>query len=525
MRTYLTVAIPYVNADPHLGYTFELVEADLAARARRSLGQSVRFLGGTDEYSLKNVIAAAAAGETTSAFVDRHADEFAALAEPLGITFDDFIRTSRDPRHRPAVERLWRACARRGDLHQREYTGAYCVGCEQFYEAQELVDGRCPEHDAPVDTVAETNWFFRLSAYTDRLIELIETRELDITPAPFRAEILAFVKRGLNDISVSRSIERARGWGIPVPGDPTQVIYVWFDALTNYISALDYGEPGNPTYERWWRDADERIHVVGKGITRFHAVYWPAFLLSAGEPAPTRIHVHPYLTIDGAKLSKSSGAGASPTELTKRYGQDALRWWITSDVNATSDTDFTVDRLVTKANETLANGLGNAVNRVTTLRHRYQHPAGSTLQNRSTGTATGLQADVATALANFDRRGATDLITRALAELNQRIEADKPWKLAGRPDTIQQLTELLDGYVETLRHIARALDPVTPALSRFTLDQLDADPANPPHVVFARLDTTDGVGRQPLRDDAGKLGRRDLGAERRPRQEQRCEPR
>ena len=277
-----------------------------------------------------------------------------------------------------------------------------------------------------------------------------------------------------------------------MPGDPTQVIYVWFDALTNYISALDYGEPGNPTYERWWRDADERIHVVGKGITRFHAVYWPAFLLSAGEPTPTRIHVHPYLTIDGAKLSKSSGAGASPTELTKRYGQDALRWWITSDVNATSDTDFTVNRLVAKANETLANGLGNAVNRVTTLRHRYHDPAGPTVHSTSTGTAAGLQADVATALADFDRRRAAEHITRALADLNQRIEADQPWKLAGRPDTVQQLTELLDSYVETLRHIARALDPVTPALSRFTLDQLDADPANPPQLVFARLDTTDG---------------------------------
>ena len=225
-------------------------------------------------------------------------------------------------------------------------------------------------------------------------------------------------------------------------------------------------------------------------------MYWPAFLLSAGEPTPTRIHVHPYLTIDGAKLSKSSGAGASPTELTKRYGQDApalVDHQRCQRRPATPTSPSTASSR--KANETLANGLGNAVNRVTTLRHRYQNPAGSTLQSRSTGTATGLQADVATALANFDRRGATDLITRALAELNQRIEADRPWKLAGHPDTIQQLTELLDGYVETLRHIARALDPVTPALSRFTLDQLDADPANPPHVVFARLDTTDAVRR------------------------------
>ena len=425
--------------------------------------------------------------------MDRHADEFAALAEPLGITFDDFVRTSRDPRHRPAVERLWRACELRGDLYQREYTGAYCVGCEQFYEAQELVDGRCPEHDAPVDTVTETNWFFRLSAYTDRLIELIETRELDITPAPFRAEILAFVKPGVERhqrVAFSRTSPWLGDPGARRP-DPSDLRLVRRPHELHQRPRLR--RPGSPTYERWWRDADERIHVVGKGITRFHAVYWPAFLLSAGEPTPTRIQVHPYLTIDGAKLSKSSGAGASPTELTRRYGQDALRWWITSDVNATSDTDFTVNRLVTKANDTLANGLGNAVNRVTTLRHRYHSPAGPTRHSRSTGTATGLQADVATALADFDRRGATEHITHALADLNQRIEVDQPWKLAGRPDTIQRLTELLDGYVETLRQIARALDPVTPALSQFTLDQLDCDPSNPPQLVFARLDTTDVV--------------------------------
>lgn len=174
MSTYITVAIPYVNTDPHLGYAYELIEADLAARARRLLGESVRFLGGTDEYSLKNVLAAEASGETTQVFVNRHADAFAALAEPLGISFDDFIRTSCDPRHRPAVDRLWRACARRGDLYKRDYTGSYCVGCEQFYDPAELVEGRCPDHDVSVETVTEPNWFFRLSAYTDHLIELVE---------------------------------------------------------------------------------------------------------------------------------------------------------------------------------------------------------------------------------------------------------------------------------------------------------------------------------------------------------------
>ncbi len=215
MRTYITVAIPYVNADPHLGYAYELIEADLAARARRLLGEEVRFLGGTDEYSLKNVLAAAAAGEATRRFVDRHADAFVALAEPLGITFDDFIRTSRDPRHQPGVERLWRACADRGDLYSRDYRGSYCVGCEQFYDAAELVDGRCRDHGDAVETVTEANWFFRLSRYTDQLIELIESDELRITPSPFRTEILAFLRRGLDDISVSRVRASSAGLGDP----------------------------------------------------------------------------------------------------------------------------------------------------------------------------------------------------------------------------------------------------------------------------------------------------------------------
>ena len=216
MSTYITVAIPYVNAEPHLGYTFELIEADLAARVSAAAGESVRFLGGTDEYSLKNVLAAEASGEDHPAFVDRHTDEFDALAEPLQITFDDFIRTSRDPRHRPAVEHLWRACARRGDLYKRDYTGSYCTGCEQFYDPTELVGGRCPDHDGPVETVTEANWFFRLSTYTDQLINLVETDELRITPAPFRAEILRSCD-GLDDISVSRSIERAPRLGHPSP--------------------------------------------------------------------------------------------------------------------------------------------------------------------------------------------------------------------------------------------------------------------------------------------------------------------
>ena len=489
MTTYITVAIPFVNAAPHVGYAYELIEADLAARARRALGEPVRFLGGTDEYSLKNVLAAETAGETTQAFVDRHADRFEALAEPLRVSFDDFIRTSRDPRHRPAVERLWRACARRGDLYQRDYSGLYCIGCEQFFDPVDLVDGRCQEHDTLAETVTETNWFFRLSNYMEQLLELVETNELRVTPEPFRVEVLAFLRRGLSDISVSRSVERAHGWGIPVPDDPTQVIYVWFDALTNYISALDYGTAGE-LYSQWWQHADERIHVVGKGITRFHAVYWPAFLLSAGEPIPTRIQVHPYLSVDGTKISKSTGSGLPPTELVETFGIDALRWWVTSAVSPVSDTDFTVDRLVGRANETLANGLGNAVNRVTTLRHRTFDPTAPLRTGEALDTTAGLEHDVATALRDFDRRTASESIVAAIDALNRHIDAAAPWKLARDPEAADELADLLADYVATLERIASAIGLATPDLAARAIEQLATDASLSPHPLYARLALT-----------------------------------
>ncbi len=486
MTTYITVAIPYVNADPHIGYAYELIEADLAARARRALGDDVRFLGGTDEFSLKNVVAAEAAGETTQAFVDRHADRFEALAESLGISFDDFIRTSRDPRHRPAVERLWKACSNSGDLYQRDYTGRYCIGCEQFYDPGDLVERGCPEHGQVIETVTENNWFFRLSAYADQLVELIEANTLRITPEPFRAEVLAFIRRGLDDISISRSVERAHGWGIPVPDDPAQVVYVWFDALSNYISALDYGTSGD-LYEQWWRHADERIHVVGKGITRFHAVYWPAFLLSAGEPIPTRIQVHPYLSVNGAKISKSSGSGPPPTDLVDTFGSDALRWWVTSDVSPASDTDFTVERLVQRANETLANGLGNAINRVATLRHRTTDWTSPAPVGEPIPTTTHLSRSVAAALADFDRRQATERLAAAIDAVNQQIEAAAPWKLLSDPSNAEELTALLSAYTTSLHDIAQAIQPITPTLAARASEALNASPSTAPRPVFARL--------------------------------------
>jgi methionyl-tRNA synthetase len=267
------------------------------------------------------VLAAEAAGTGIQEFVDRNAVAFTSLAGPLSLSVDDTIRTSRDPRHRAGVQRLWEACAANGDLYRKHYEGLYCVGCEQFYTPAELTeDGRCPEHGIRPELVSEENWFFRLSRHAGRLREAIESGTLRIEPAQRRNEVLAFVDGGLEDFSVSRSTKRARGWGIPVPGDPEQVIYVWWDALGNYLTALNYGVVGEDSQDltRWWTTAARRIHLLGKGVLRFHAVYWPAILLSAGEALPTDVVVHDYPPPAAAR----SASPAKPVPTRTRSWRD-----------------------------------------------------------------------------------------------------------------------------------------------------------------------------------------------------------
>jgi len=456
-RFYVTTAIPYVNGDPHLGFALELVQADVLARHRRLRGEDVRFLSGTDDNSLKNVEAAEAAGQPVDEYVREKAQRFAALEGVLSLSYDDFIRTSVDPRHAPGVERLWRACAAAGDLYERDYEGLYCTGCEAFLAPGELVDGLCPEHGEPPERVAERNWFFRLSRYADRLLEEIESGRLRITPEHRRNEVLSFVRGGLADFSVSRSRERARGWGIPVPGDPSQVVYVWFDALGNYVTALDYGGGGEP-YRTWWEGAGERVHVIGKGIIRFHAVYWPAILLSAGEPLPTAIFVHDYLTVDGSKLSKSAGANADPVPLAARYGVDALRWWFIRDVPRSGDVDFREELLAARANE-LANGLGNLVNRtIALLPPNGIAPAPPPDEAAAlTAALAHLSGVIDEALADADYRAAADALWEVVTEANRFVSAARPWEADG-----ERLDGILTVLVEACEQIAHELRPFLP---------------------------------------------------------------
>jgi methionyl-tRNA synthetase len=554
-RLYISTTIPYVNAPAHLGHALELVQADVLARHHRLVGDQVRFQTGTDDNSLKNVLAAEAEGVTVRQLVDRNASAFAALRGPLALSFDDFLATSSDPRHRPGVDRLWRACAATGDLYTKHYEGLYCVGCEQFYKPAELTEGRCPEHGTPPQLVAEENWFFRLSRYTEQLRDLITSGRLRIEPAARRNEVLGFIASGLDDFSASRSTGRARGWGIGVPGDPSQVIYVWWDALGNYITALGYGT-GAPDYQYWWTGADRRIHLVGKGVLRFHAVYWPAILLSAGEPLPTDILVHDYLTIDGHKISKSkatetggggavgtggevrtggaagtaaggaagpgdaagtaagdaagpgdaagtgtgtgtgdvrgagsagaeSAGGADPVTLAAAFGTDAVRWWLLREVPRVGDADFTVARLVARANDDLANGLGNLVNRVVSLVHRYRRgsvpPAGPADGPESAALVRACEQAAqrrAAALEAVDFRAAVTAVWDIVEEANRYVELVRPWELAqaernGTAGAGRQLDSALALLVGACRTLGCELAPFVPGVAASVTEACD----------------------------------------------------
>src|SRR5690349_13872905 len=501
---YLSTTIPYINGRPHLGHALEFVQADVLARHYRQAGNQVRLQSGTDDNSLKNVLAAAAEGTGVADLVSRNSAAFEALSGSLQLSFDNFSTTSSAARHRPGAQRFWRACADRGDLYRKSYQGLYCTGCEQFYRPAELDGGRCPEHGTEPEPVAEENWFFRLSRYAGRLRDEISSGRLRIEPAARRHEVLAFIDGGLEDFSASRPASRAGGWGIPVPGDPDQVIYVWWDALGNYITSLGYGDgPGAQDFHRWWAGPGQRIHLAGKGVLRFHAVYWPAMLLSAGLPLPTAIYVHDYLTIGGAKISKSAtgpaARAADPAALAAAYGPDAVRWWLLREVPRAGDADFTPERLTARANE-----LGNRVSRVTSMVHRYRDgvvPAAAAAPASGaaaelTGACAALPGQVAASLARPDFRAATAALAALTGQANRCIEETAPWRLAraeaaGDEAAGQELQTVLTVLVAACRTLAAELAPFLPGLAARVTAACSADPEGrlpAPEPLYPRLE-------------------------------------
>jgi methionyl-tRNA synthetase len=475
---YVTSAIPYVNARPHVGFAMELVLADVLARHHRQRGRDVRYLTGSDENSLKNVHAAEAEGIATAALVERNAEAYRALRSVLDLSWDDFIRTSADPRHRSGVEQLWRACAAAGDVYKRPYRGLYCVGCEQFWAEADLRDGKCPEHGSPPELIEEENWFFRLSRHAPRIMAAIESNELVIAPAHHRNEILAFVRGGLEDFSISRSARRARGWGIPVPGDPEQVMYVWFDALGNYVSALDGALRG-----RFWSDAGDRVHVLGKGITRFHAVYWPAILASAGLPWPSAVAVHGYLTVEGRKIGKSLGNAIDPEAIVEEHGIDAVRWFLCRHVRFGRDGDFAVARLRAARDAELADQLGNLLHRTVAMIVRWCDgcvPVPGDGPQPLHALATDVRIRVEDAFAELRLDDALAAAWSIVEAANAFVVEQAPWSLAkqrGDEGALRRLHTTLYDLAEGLRLAAVHLAPFIPGTAAKIADQLGLAPS------------------------------------------------
>jgi methionyl-tRNA synthetase len=474
---FVSTAIPYVNARPHVGFAFELIQADVIARYLRRQGYDTCFVTGTDENSLKNVRAARELGLSTEELCEGNSALFRDLIPGLDISADDFIRTSRDPRHAPAARRLWSSVAA-SDIYVRDYEGLYCVGCEDFPAAAELVEPVCPEHGTALEAVRERNYFFRLSAYQSKILEFLESGAVRIVPESRRREMIAFVRRGLRDFSISRTGERAGGWGIRVPDDPDQVMYVWFDALANYISALGYAEE-SARFRRFWLEADERIHVIGKGINRFHTIYWPAILLSAGLPLPHTVLVHGYLTVEGRKISKSLGNVIDPLDQVAKYGVDPFRYYLLRFISPFEDGDYAEARLQAAYHSDLANNLGNLLLRLEATGEQAGYVPGASPSPDSSNPPGALSApETPEAPASFhDAMGgyrlndALALLWTEFTSLNQAFEVHRPWELA-RQGRIEETREFLANVTARMRAAAFWLEPFLPGTARRILDRL-----------------------------------------------------
>ncbi|RJR25931.1 methionine--tRNA ligase [Candidatus Microgenomates bacterium] len=469
-KFYITSAIPFVNASPHIGFALEIVQTDTLARQHRLLNEEVYFLTGADENSLKNVQAANLLNLPVKELVDKNAAKFKELKGALNLTFDDFIKTSEE-RHVQGVQALWKAC-KKEDIYKKKYQGLYCMGCEAFLTEKDLVDGKCPEHLIEPEVVEEENYFFRLSGYQDWLLELISSDKLKITPNKRKNEVISFIKSGLEDFSISRSKERARNWGIPVPGDSDQIIYVWFDALANYITALDWQKNGE-LFKKFW-PAD--VHVIGKGISRFHAIYWPAMLKSAGLETPKEIFIHSYVTVEGQKISKSLGNVVDPYEVVKKYGTDPVRYYLLKEIPPFNDGDFSQKRFLEVYHADLANGLGNLVSRIARLCEK------SELKFPEQKSIT-LDSKVNTQLADFRFNEALETIWHKVTKENKRINEEKPWQMEK-----SDLQNFLLQSVETIREIAGNLRPFLPETAEKILKQFKGPEIKPEAVLFPRLE-------------------------------------
>lgn len=470
---YVTTPIYYVNDEPHLGHIYTTIAADVLARYQRMSGYDVFFLTGVDEHGQKVQQAAEAKGMTPIQLADTVVERYMSLWPQLSITNDDFIRTSSE-RHIKGVQAMWRRLENAGAIYKGFYEDWYCVPCETYWTETQLKDAEtwesktCPDCKRSVELVQEESYFFRLSAYQDRLLEHIRNNPDFIAPESRRNEVLRFVESGLNDLSISRT---TFSWGVPVPGDDKHVVYVWIDALTNYLSALGFPDQEKPKH--WPAD----VHLIGKDILRFHAVFWPCMLMAVDMPLPKRIYAHGWWTVEGEKMSKSKGNALRPVELLEQYDADVLRYFLLREVPFGHDGDFSFDALKQRYNTELANDIGNMLNRSLSMLHKYRDGIlGQVSEEQAADRAliaevSAMQADVDAAMNRQAFNVALERINAVVRLGNRYVEDNAPWALAKQGDDAR-LDTVLYHLVEMLRLVAIQLAPFMPDKSAAMLAQI-----------------------------------------------------
>lgn len=463
-KFYITTPIYYVNDIPHIGHAYTTIAADVLARYHRIRGEEVYFLTGTDENSQKNVEAAKEKGyKDIKKYVDEMSAKWQETWDSLGITNDDFVRTT-EPRHLKAIKRFFEAVYKSGDIYKGKYEGLYCPACEAYVGKADLVLGKCPIHKIKPRKIKEENYFFRFKKYEDKLLEYIEKNPEFIQPEARRNEIVNYISHHLEDISISRVSQE---WGIPVPIDKTQALYVWFDALINYLTGVGFAKD-EKNFSKWW-PAD--LHLVGKDIIKFHCALWPAMLMSAGLPLPKKVFAHGFFTLNGQKISKSLGNVIDPIDLVNKYGIDEVRYYLLREIPFGEDGDFSFKRLEERYNAELANGLGNLVARVLTMCEKY---FGSKVPSKVSGTAAPTWSSYEMALDNLKFNQALQDIWDLISFCDELINREAPWQLV-KVDK-ERLERVIYTLLETIRHIAWLIAPFMPITSDMIFEQLGLPP-------------------------------------------------
>jgi methionyl-tRNA synthetase len=489
---YITTAISYPNGRPHIGHAYEAIAADAIARFQRSQGRDVRFQTGTDEHGLKMAQAAKTEGLPAPEYADKMSRIFKEMCDTLNISYDRFIRTS-EPAHHAASQAIWKAMADRGDLYLDRYEGWYSVRDEAFYDESELSTSeggdKLSPHGTPVEWTAEESWFFRLSAYQRKLLDHYQIHPEFIQPDSRRNEVLRFVEGGLSDLSISRT---SFDWGVPAPGSPGHVMYVWLDALTNYLTGVGYPD-GGELYDKYW-PAD--LHLIGKDVVRFHAVYWPAFLMSAGLPLPKQIYGHGFMLVRGEKMSKSVGNVVDPLAMAERYGVDQLRYFLLREVSFGQDGSYSHEAIVNRVNAELANSFGNLAQRTLSMVHKNLNgviPAiGDSAGDRALLELVEgvVSSDVPAAFERFAFAQGIESWMRAVFACNAYVDAMAPWTL--RKTDPQRMSEVLGTLVTAIRPLANAISPIVPSSAQMILDLIDSgaggQPIAQPTPIFPRLE-------------------------------------